>query len=92
MAVLAGDILVRPLQRKISLRFVIKNGRLPFLRVVTCAAVLRLTCFNELPAVRILVTRGTLRRRRFERRLGQLPFCQQRLVAFIALDLGVSAQ
>lgn len=66
MAVLAGDILVRPLQRKIGLRFVIKGGRLPLLRVVTRAAVLRLTCFDELPAVRILVTGGTFRRRRFE--------------------------
>lgn len=82
---------MRALQRKIRLLFMIKQGRLPFVRGVARITMFRLACFCELSAVDIFVTSGTGSRRGSKRGFTEFSAWFGGLVTFITLQFHVSA-
>jgi len=92
MTILASNVLMGAFQRKVCLRLVVEERRLPMFRIVTLLAGLRFPRFDELARVRILVAARARCRRRTERRLGELALGTGRLVALFAVNLRVRAK
>ena len=92
VAILAEHVHVRALEREVGLLLVVKDGRLPLLRVMAHAAILRFTGLDELSGVRVRMTCGASCRRRFEGCLRQLVLRSHGLVALLALDLRVATE
>ena len=84
MTRLTAHVAMRTLQRESGSRVVIEQRRFPLHAVVTLRA-RRLLAFRKLPAVNVLVTLFTGRRRCFEVRINQLGPHVRR---FVAVDTG----